>query len=217
MKRHILIVVTWFLFMLFPSFCYSAPVESKLASSWVNDTGNKLLKALSSQNIENKYATLDKMFGEDVDVQYIARFVIGKYWRTMDKEQQKEYVDLFSRYALSIYKNYPLNFNFNNISFEVVDVKQHKDFTDVSCIIRLPEEVSTEMVDSVNVKFKLTKTNEKIKIVDLIFGESSLLMTYRTRFYDMIKSLDYEMSWFLEDFSDMVISSEKTAQEKLGY
>ena len=54
-------------------------------------------------------------------------------------------------------------------------------------------------------------------IVDLILGESSLLTTYRTRFYDMIKSLDYEMSWFLEDFTDMVISAETTAQEKLDY
>jgi hypothetical protein len=30
----------------------------------------------------------------------------------------------------------------------------------------------------------------------------------------MITELDEDMDWFLEDFNDMVTSSEKTAQEK---
>ena len=47
--------------------------------------------------------------------------------------------------------------------------------------------------------------------------QSSLLQTYRSRFYKMIEDLDNEISWFLEDFTDMVISSEKTAQEKADY
>ena len=67
---------------------------------------------------------------------------------------------------------------------------------------------------NINVKFKLSQENNKTKIVDLILGQSSLLQTYRNRFYNNIKELDEEMEWFLEDFHDMVISSEKTAQEK---
>lgn len=219
MEKYYLKFLGLFLFMgfLFPSFCYSSPVENSKAIVWVNDTGHKLIDALSTSDIDSKYATLDEMFKKDVDMDYISRFVIGKYWKAMDKNQQAEYVDLFSRYALNLYKSYPLEFDTKGLGFEVLSVQQYKKFTDVTCLIRLPEKMVSETLDSINVKFKLTQNDEKIMIIDLIFGESSLLMTYRTRFYDMIKSLDYEMSWFLEDFADMVASAEKTAQEKLGY
>ena len=217
MIKYYLKCLCLFLLIIFPSFCYSAPVENDVAIAWVNETGHKLIDALSTDDIAHKYDTLDKMFQEDVDMDYISRFVIGKYWKAMDKEQQTEYVGLFSRYALSLYKGFPLKFDTKGLGFEVLSVQQHKKFTDVTCLIRLPEEMITEKIDSINVKFKLTQNNEKIMIVDLILGESSLLTTYRTRFYDMIKSLDYEMSWFLEDFTDMVISAETTAQEKLDY
>lgn len=217
MIKYYVKIVSLFLLVLFPGFCYSAPVKDDAAIAWVNDTGHRLIDALSTDDIDNKYAVLDNMFNNDIDLNYISRFVIGKYWREMNKEQQTEYVGLFSRYALSLYKSFPLEFDTKGLGFEVLSVKQYQKFTDVTCLIRLPEEMITEKIDSINVKFKLTQNNDKIMIVDLILGESSLLTTYRTRFYDMIKSLDYEMSWFLEDFTDMVISAEKTAQEKLGY
>ena len=34
---------------------------------------------------------------------------------------------------------------------------------------------------------------------------------------EIVYDLDEEISWFLEDFNDMVVSSEKTAEEKAQY
>ena len=192
-------------------------IEENEARLWVNNTGHKLIDALSSSDIQAKYQTLDTMFTEDVDTEYMARFVIGKYWKTMSQEEQNTFLDLFNRYAKSIYKNYPLNFDTKGLDFEVTSIKQNQKFTDVNCIVTLPEQFATETLKNINIKFKLTKTNNKIKIIDLTFAESGLLTTYRTRFYTMISNLDGEISWFLEDFNDMVISSEKTAEEKAQY
>ena len=157
---------------------------------------------------------LENIFNEDIDTNYMARFVIGKYWRLMNDEQQERYLSLFDRYAISLYKNYPLDFDTTGLDFNVVSVNQNQKFTDVTCSITLPEQFATETMKNINVKFKLSQENNKTKIVDLILGQSSLLQTYRNRFYNNIKELDEEMEWFLEDFHDMVISSEKTAQEK---
>ena len=196
------------------SLAFANPVNTDEATAWVNAKGYKLIDTLSNDNIEDKYTTLDTMFNEDIDTNHMARFVIGKYWKIMDKQQQQTYLDLFYRYALSVYKNYPLNFNTDGLGFEILSVKQNQKYTDVTCSIILPEQYATESIKSINAKFKLTKDNQKIKIVDLIFGQSSLLTTYRNRFYEMITGLDEDMGWFLEDFQDMVVSSEKTAQEK---
>ena len=213
-KSLLKIFISIFCFLLSVSLAYADSVNKNDAVSWINATGHKLIDALSSSDILSKYETLDKMFKEDVDTQYMARFVIGKYWKAMDNFQQKQYVDLFSRYALSVYKNYPINFDTKGLDFEILSVKQNQKFTDVTCSIQLPEQFESENLKSINVKFKLTQNNQKIKIVDLIFEQSSLLSTYRTRFYTMIADLDEEMSWFLEDFTDLVVSAEKTAQEK---
>ena len=104
----------------FFAFCLpanSAPVAENAAVEWANSTGAKLIEALGSSNLESKYAALDTMFANDVDGNYIARFVIGKYWKEMNAEQQKKYNALFNRYILSLYKNYPLDFETIDINF----------------------------------------------------------------------------------------------------
>ncbi|MBE6451621.1 MAG: ABC transporter substrate-binding protein [Alphaproteobacteria bacterium] len=213
-KSLLKIFISMFCVLFFSTLTYANPVNESAAVSWVNVTGHKLIDALSSSDILSKYETLDKMFKQDVDTEHMARFVIGKYWKTMDSSQQQHYMELFSRYALSVYKNYPLDFDTKGLDFEVLSVKQNQKFTDVTCSVMLPEQFASENLKSINVKFKLTQNNQKIKIVDLIFGQSSLLSTYRSRFYAMVTDLDEDMGWFLEDFADLVVSSEKTAQEK---
>ncbi len=202
---------------MFASSVYASAVPEKEATQWVNAKGQKLISTLSSSDIEEKYKILDSMFHEDIDTEYMARFVIGKYWKLMDEDQKTQYIDLFKRYAISLYKNYPLNIDTEGLDFSVLSVKQNQKLTDVACSVTLPKKYATEKIQDVSVKFKLTQENKKIKIVDLILGQSSLLQTYRSRFYKMIEDLDNEISWFLEDFTDMVISSEKTAQEKADY
>ena len=216
-KSLVKIILISLFFIIFSQNLRAAPVTNAEATAWVNQTGHKLIDALSTSDISAKYQILDKMFSEDIDTNYMARFVIGKYWKIMDSEQQEQYMELFTRYALSVYKNYPLDFDTNGLDFEVLSVTQNQKFTDVACSVSLPEQFVTENVKNVNVKFKLSQTDNKIKIVDVILAESSLLMTYRKRFYTMIADLDEEISWFLEDFNDMVVSSEKTAEEKAQY
>ena len=66
-------------------------------------------------------------------------------------------------------------------------------------------------------EFKVAKTDGKIKIYDLKIGESSLILTYRNRFYTMMTEADEEVSWFLEDLETLTVSNEQNAQQKLLY
>lgn len=204
-------------FIIFTQNVHADNVNSNDATAWVNQTGQKFIDALSTSDMDQKFSILDKMFEEDVDIDYMARFVMGRYWKSMDSDQQNQYVELFGRYALSVYKNYPLNIDTTGIDFTITSVSQNQKFTDVTCSVTLPEELATENMKHINLKFKLTQNNNKIKIVDLVLAESSLLTTYRTRFQTMIAELDGEISWFLEDFNDMVVSSEKNAEKKAQY
>lgn len=194
----------------------SAPVAKNEAVQWANSAGEQLIKALGSHNLKNKYLVLDKMFADDVDGDYIARFVIGKYWKEMSPEQKQSYTALFKRYMLSLYKNYPLDFETNEINYNITSAQEGKLHTAVFCTVTLPEKLASENFDHVNLEFTLTKDNGKIKIRDLKIGESSLLLTYRGRFYQMMKDADEDLLWFLEDLETLTVSNERNAEEKLN-
>ncbi len=193
----------------------AAPVSATKAKDFINQTGYRLIEALGNQNLQEKYAVLDDMFQKNVDMPYLARFVMGKYFKQMTEEQKQTYLALFPRYVIGVYKSYPLNFGTEGLSFEILSTLQNGNFTDVLCRINLPESLKTEQVQSIDVSFKLEEVENQPRIVDLKIGESSLLVSYRKRFYEMIMKADEDMSWFLEDFAALTESAERNAEEKL--
>lgn len=92
MKRNhflqLIIVCLW----LFCSFSvFAAPIDSQKAKDWVNDKGRVLLDTFNEPDLQKKYRQLDELFFKHVDLDYIGKFVVGKYWRQMSAEQQARY------------------------------------------------------------------------------------------------------------------------------
>ncbi len=216
MKSKIFLQLIIFCFACFVGLASAAEkINPKEAEAWANQKGRALLDAFSLQDLKSKYAKLDEMFLNDVDLDYIGKFVVGKYWRQMSKEQQARYIPLFKRYSLSLYKGFPLNFDFD-IDFKVTNVKTEKNYTDINTLITLDgEPQNTQNQNSFLVSFRVHKVDGKLKIIDLKLAESSLILSYRGRFYEMIRELDDEMEWFLEDLENITVSAEQQNQMKL--
>ena len=157
-----------------------------------------------------KYKKLDELFLNYVDLDYISRFVVGKYWRQMSAEQQKKYQELFTRYALNVYKGFPLSFD-DNLDFVISDVERDGEYALVRTNIDyrgMDGKATTFLVE-----FRVHKKNGRIMITDIKVAESSLILSYRGRFYQMIADADEEMEWFLEDFELLADSGEKFYSE----
>ena len=132
----------------------------------------------------------------------------------MNAEQQEEYREIFKRYAMSIYKSFPLDFDTDRIHFEIVKVIPDNQ----KIIVRAKVNIDTnepEPMSDIFVDFVLKQKEEQFKIVDLKLGESSLILSYRSRFYEMIAQNDDDVTWFLEDLGDITEAAERTNQEKL--
>lgn len=185
------------------------------AVAWVEDKGQLLLKTFSKSDLQTKYRELDNLFLNYVDLDYIGKFVVGKYWRQMTPEQREKYLPLFKRYSMAIYKSFPLNFSFR-ISFKITDVKLEADYADVTALIDLdPEVQNIQDKKTFLVGFRLRKIAGTLKIIDLKLAESSLILSYRNRFYEMIHNNDDEIEWFLEDLEMTTVSTEETNQMRL--
>lgn len=182
-------------------------IAPKEAEEFAYLRGNELLEVFAIDDYEEKYEKLDKLLLEYVDLDYIAKFVIAKYWREMDAAQQKRYLELFKNYALNLYKGFPLNFK-DKVSFSILGSEKVNDDTLVNAeiVLALDEEDT-----KVNAAFRLCKKNGKILMRDIKIGENSFILAYRQRFQEMMKEADEDINWFMEDFEALVNSLDKNA------
>lgn len=213
-KQFLQLIIVCFSLMSFS--VHAAAPQPQKAISWAEDKGNLLLETFQEKDLAQKYQNLDDLFLKYVDLEYIGKFVIGKHWREMDKSQQQEYLALFRRYALAVYKGFPLTFQYP-ITFRINNAIASKTYTDVFATIDLGGNFQNKenQPQKINVIFRLVENKDDIKIIDLTLAESSLILSYRNRFYQMVAEDEGDMSWFLEDFATIVSSTEKTNQQKL--
>lgn len=216
MKSNFFLQLIIFAFLLF------SPVEVRAekmtpseAESWTQDKGEKLLQAFSESDIAKRNLQLDEMLLNYVDLDYIARFVMGKYWRQMTPEQKGVYLPLFQRYALSVYKSFPLNFDSEKIHYQILRARVERDYTDVSAKVQLDSKDIPDELQDILVEFRLHKQQGQIRIIDLKLGESSLILSYRGRFYQMLAQNDGDIDWFLEDLETVTGSTELQNRQKL--
>lgn len=213
MKCNIFFKLIFCFTLLFGSEVFAANFSNKEAETFIYDKGNKLLDAFAEDDLAKKYTDLDNLFLEDVDLDYISKFVMGKYWRQMNLEQQQKFQALFKRYALGVYKNFPLSFK-NRIKFKVSGITNINNYKDVETEIDT-KEFTNGKLENIFVTFRLDKKEDKIKIIDIKITESSLILSYRNQFYQMVMDADEDMTWFLEDFETLTISTETNNKLKL--
>ncbi|MBP5399076.1 MAG: ABC transporter substrate-binding protein [Alphaproteobacteria bacterium] len=193
--------------LLFSSTVYSKNLSLKEAEKFAYERGNELLSSFDIADSKQKYEKLDHLLLEYVDLSYIAKFVMGKYWREMSLEQQKKYLDLFQSYALNLYRGFPLEFS-DRVSFEIADSEVVNDDVMVTAIITVKGQNDADSMN-IAVNFRIHNNDDKVMIRDIKVGENSLILVYRQRFQEMMKEADEDINWFLEDFELLANSVEK--------
>lgn len=211
--KHFLQLIILFLWIVLGVNNASAALQADTAKQWALQKGKQIIDILTDENSDEKYAALDKILVEDIDLNYAAKFVVGKYWRAMDESQHREYENLFKRYISALYKEYPLSLPKGSISFTVDKALSNSQTVSVWCTIFVDAILSEENDNNkkgFKVLFELIQNNSQIMVRDLKIEQSSLLLAFRERFQQMIhQDNDDEIAWFLEDLQAIVESMEE--------
>ena len=205
------VISVWLSILLFVPAAF-AGVTPRQAQLWAEQNGRLLIDTFKERDIARRYRELDRLFLEYVDLPYIGKFVVGRYWRDMSTQQQAEYQALFRRYALALYKTFPLDFT-DSLSYEVGQAYEEDGYTVVAATVHV--ELSPNNPQDFLLQFRLRSVDGGIKLVDIKLAESSLILSYRSKFYKMIAADDGEMSWFLEDLQAMTEAAERNNQALL--
>lgn len=212
MKSNIFLrVITGCVVLLWANYCSANNLTPEKAKIFADTKGKEILMIFQEEDLVKRYAALDEMIKNYIDIDYISKFVIGKYRQMMSQEQKQKYRNIFERYGLALYKTLPLHYA-KDLTFEIKGAEVDKNFVNVAAnvTVRLGKEKQ-----EISLFFRMHETSEGIKLVDVKIAESSLLLSYRSKFYQMIAQSDNEIEWFLEDLETMAVSYEYNLRQNI--
>jgi phospholipid transport system substrate-binding protein len=140
----------------------------------VGDEVVDILKATDT-NRRSRMTKLRGVFNRAFDVDGMARFATGRFWRDASTAQQLEYLRLFRDYVADLYANRFADYG--GQSFEVVGERPLDDET-----IAVAGRIDQPPKPSTRVEFRVRKTSDGLKIVDVYADGLSLLITKRDEF-----------------------------------
>lgn len=113
------------------------------------------------------------------DVDGIARFILGSYWRTASEQQRTEFAQVFATYMINVYWS---DFSrYNGQQLKVTGQRQEGNDTVVSSEID-----QTNGAPPVKVDWRVAPSGGGYKISDVSIAGVSELITYRQEFGNVI-------------------------------
>lgn len=168
---------------------------------FVEGIGNKIISIASEKTSEAKkkdkiIAVIDNV----IDAEWIARFVLGKHYKTITDQQRERFTKLYREFMINTYG--PKFKNYNGQKFEVTEVTEQKGFY-VAKAEFLPHDSNVPIL----VDFRVKERNGKLVILDFIAEGISLIETQRSEFNSAIAQSGVE--GFLNNLEERVKNLKK--------
>jgi phospholipid transport system substrate-binding protein len=119
---------------------------------------------------------VDKYLLPHFDVEFAARLVLGKYWRTATPDQRKRFIDAFYHSLLNNYGSALSDFTADKLKIFPTNVDPNADRATVRT------EVKRSSGDRISVNYYMHKTPEGWKAWDVVIDGISYVNSYREDF-----------------------------------
>jgi len=157
------------------------PVNPADPIAFMNQLWNRAVELLDNKTDPAiRQARFRQLFHDDFDGPGIARFVIGRYWRSAGPEEQREFVTLFEDYVAFVYTARLANFG--GQTFKIRGSRSDRDGVIVSSDVISPGSASPLRID-----WRLVSDSGAYKVNDLIVEGISMAVTQRSEFASIIQ------------------------------
>jgi phospholipid transport system substrate-binding protein len=142
------------------------------ASAFVKATGEKLVAVVNGPgSADAKRAEMTRILNTAVDVDGIARFCLGRFWRTATPEQQQQYLQLFHEVLVTNVTG-KLG-EYQGVTFAMGRSTLQDDEAVVSTVVNRPNNPPTA------VDWVIADPSGNPKIIDVVAEGTSLRLTQR--------------------------------------
>ncbi len=179
-----------FLFSIIISFS-SFQVTADETTDWLKKEIDKILISYQNQDLpnENRFLMIEQTINNNFAGAGIGKFVAGKSWSNASKETKKNYIKNFKRHLA-------LNIASMMQSYSGQEYTLLNSEVDSKNKITLVEMEIFSETGSLIVTWRIKKSKDRFFVIDLIVADISLVVTKRSEFNSMLKSVDYSLLQF---------------------
>lgn len=158
-------------------------VDPNEAVKAVQRLGSEAMAVVNDGTLDRqmKQAKFHQLLARDFDMPLIARFALGRHWRTIGNAERQAYVDAFSRFVLKTYAGQLTNAKIK--AFEVV-ANQLAGKRDVMVQTR----VVRDNGQILKLVWRLRARNGAYRVIDVVAEGISLALTKRQEFAAIIRA-----------------------------
>ena len=156
----------------------------KHAEDFINSLSSQVAELNQDRSLNNttRQQKFMKVVERGFDLPWIAKFVVGRPWKTASPDQQKEYLSLFKNLVELTYSK-----RFIDYSQQKIIVSGHKmgkrKFIFVESQLADPKNPKA----NVNIVWRLLPKENSFKIVDVVIAGISMAITQRNEYSAVIK------------------------------
>ncbi|GJL85570.1 MAG: hypothetical protein DHS20C02_13450 [Micavibrio sp.] len=178
--------VPFVLLVLLGSFCTTnvqAGDKTAGAEAFVDSMAQRAIDFLGDESIthDQRQAKFKKLLKSSFDMKTIGRFALGRYWRTSNDAQRKEYLKLFENMVVEVYSS-----RFGEYKGQTVEVRSSRADGETDFIVTsyvLPVGSGSE----IQVDWRVRHKGGQYKIIDVIVAGVSMSVTQRSDFASVIQ------------------------------
>ena len=173
---------------------------------WLKVEIDKIIYAYQNNDLpsENRFLMIEQTINNNFAGSGIAKFVAGKSWNGASKDTKLEYVKLFKRHlALNIAS---MMQGYSNQNYELTN----SNYDEKNKVSLIDMEVYSD-TGSIQVTWRVKKSKDRYFVIDLLVADISLVVTKRSEFNSMLKTVDYN----LDKFNKKLIAQNDLSYSKL--
>ena len=154
----------------------------------VKDTTNKVVKELADHRDELKndsqklYQMVNQVVLPHFDFERMSRYVLGRYWRQANPEQQKKFVEQFKTLLVRTYATALFQYTGQKITYKPF----HHDEASKRAVVQT--EVERSDGPPIPIDYSLSLDNDEWKVYDIKIDNLSLVTNYRSQYGEIVQT-----------------------------
>lgn len=190
-------LISLFSALIFMTSVAHADIDASKAENFIKNVTSQGIEELINSNVSesDKKARFTKLFNEDLDLDYIGKFVLGRYWRTATPKQRNEFIDVYRKLNIQTWSE---RFNeFKGKHFEFLGTEKAKSKNNDQVYVNT--QVPMQEGEPASVKWRVKDTNGKMQIVDIIIENVSLAITAQKEYTSYIQKSPNGIDGLIKD------------------
>ncbi len=175
----------------------ASALDGKAAEDFVRKVTTEGIEEIINADVsaQEKDARFEKLFNDYLDLDYIGKFVLGRYWKTAKTTQRDEFVKVYREFNIKTWSKRFDEFKGKHFDFHGTTPSNSEGQLFVNTSVDMGEGAPVKVVWRV-------KDGEKLKIVDIIIENVSLAITARNEYSAYIKKAPGGLDDLIKDLKE---------------